>query len=120
MTGLPTIETARLKKQTAAKQDPFLAGPPIEEQESSVAESKKIELEIKTFPVSLVAVIGSNFGHLRRNVQLRLTRRQAHAMRVLVEGLEHSASTKNGRRLNEQDMIRIILESVADQLNLQD
>jgi hypothetical protein len=112
MTGLPTIENIRSKK-TVAKPDPFLAGPPEE-----AIETKKIELEVKSVPINLIAVVGDDTGYMRRSIQVRLSSRQAHAMHVLVEGLDHTSPLAIGRRSNEQDLIRSLLESVADQLNL--
>lgn len=85
------------------------------EQKPTKAEKSKITIE--TVELSCPVMQGIDIGEPRRNVTFRLNRRQAIALRHMLLGFE-AKKKANGRRVNEQDMMREIFDKVADMLEL--
>ncbi len=84
----------------------------------SIGEDER-KILVKKFSIQFHAMTGLTTSDPKRNNYIRLTRRQASALRCLVEGWEQeNAEAVRGRRANEQDWLRAILESVADKLGL--
>lgn len=93
--------------------------PVVPQVKTEVTEEAKRQVSVKKLNVKLQAMTGLAFGDPKRNVMMRLNRRQAAALRSLVEGWEQEhAESLYGRRANEQDWLRATLDSVADQLGL--
>lgn len=79
----------------------------------------KKEIEVRSFPIAAEVMVGLNFGEAKRHLSIRLDRRQAAALRCLVEGWEQrNSEATRGRRANEQDWMRAILNQVADDLGI--
>lgn len=101
--------------------DPFqqTTEPVVPQVKTEITEEAKRQVSVKKLNVKLQAMTGLAFGDPKRNITMRLSRRQASALRCLVEGWEQeNAESMYGRRANEQDWLRSTLDSVADQLGL--
>lgn len=112
MSRLPTLE----KKNGHV--DLKLAKVEIDEPQEVVQPVAKVEMGLEQVVVEFKAMTGIDIGDPRKNIQVRLNRRQAKAMRHLLLGFEANRKS-NGRRSNEQDMLRDFCDRVADMLNLQ-
>jgi hypothetical protein len=101
--------------------DPFQSSAEVPVPKVPVEKIGEVErkVSVKKVAIQFQAMTGLTFAEPKRNIYSRLTRRQASALRCLVEGWEQENSEAvKGRRANEQDWLRSILESVADKLGL--
>lgn len=111
MMTLPSIANQEAKQKQPPKAKPSPA--------VTVERTVKKEITVSTIQIPAQVMTGLNFGVPRRHVMIRLDRRQAAALRCLVEGWEQGNSESiAGRRANEQDWLRSILNDVADQLGM--
>lgn len=100
--GTPTIEKVSL--------------PTIEEM---VDEPKQLSVEVRSVSLTIPAMVGLGDTYATRYLHARLNTRESQALRVLVEGFDNKIFESPGSRsANGQDLLRYILNSVADQLGL--
>jgi hypothetical protein len=77
------------------------------------------EIEIRTVSLSIPALVGLSDGYASTLVTARLNSREATALRALVEGFDNQAFESTGSRsANSQDLIRFVLNRVADDLGI--
>lgn len=98
------------KKQNAVAELPTI---------DSIAEPKRIEVELRQVAIKLPALVGLCNRTPIRNVNLRLSTREAMALAILVEGFDNELYKSLGSRsAGPQDLVRYLLSSVADQLGM--
>jgi hypothetical protein len=97
------------------KQNTVAALPTID----SIPEPQQISVQIRDVSLSVPALIGLEESYSTQYLHARLNSRESKALRVLVEGFDNKLFTSPGSRsANGQDLIRYLLNSVADQLGM--
>lgn len=93
--------------------------PPTDVTYAPMQEVKRIEVELRQVLVKLPALVGLCNRTPIRNVNLRLSTREAMALAILVEGFDNELYESLGSRsAGPQDLVRYILSNVADQLGM--
>lgn len=79
----------------------------------------KREIELRQVTITVPAIVGLNNGYATETLHARLNRREAIALRCLIEGYDSNGFESPGSRsANGQDWIRFVLNAVADELGL--
>ena len=87
--------------------------------EEMADEPKQLSVQLRSVSITIPAMIGLGDTYATRYLHARLNTRESQALRVLVEGFDNKLFESPGSRsANGQDLLRYILNSVADQLGL--
>lgn len=79
----------------------------------------KREIELRQVTITVPAIVGLSGGYATETLHARLNRREAIALRCLIEGYDSNGFESPGSRsANGQDWIRFVLNAVADELGL--
>ncbi len=86
---------------------------------ADASEPQRLSVEIRDVSLTIPALVGLGEQYSTRYLHARLNTRESQALRVLVEGFDNKIFQSPGSRsANGQDLIRYLLNSVADQLGL--
>lgn len=93
--------------------------PPVEQPSVAVEDtSNPPSIEFAKFDYSFHVATNIHPRSVRKNITIRLNRRQAEAMRVVLMGFEQTFTPPHGRRVSEQDWLRLLLDKVADSIGI--
>jgi hypothetical protein len=82
-------------------------------------EPQRLSVELREVALNVPALVGLGDHYATRYLHARLNARESQALRVLVEGFDNKIFQSPGSRsANGQDLIRYLLNSVADQLGM--
>lgn len=114
MSRLPTVQNRPSTKQVVAPVEPDSTNEPVEEKQPEATATTLPPIEFNSISCDFSFAMDACNDFARRNLTIRLTSRQAIAMRLLVMGFEREIGSIYGRRPNEQDWLRHLLDKVAE------
>ncbi len=119
MSRLPTVQNRPSTKQVVPPTASVSATEPAEEKQPEVSVATLPPIEFNSISHELAFATNTRPVSTRKNLTIRLTSRQAVAMRLVVMGFEQEVGSIHGRRPNEQDWLRYVLDKVADAANVE-
>jgi hypothetical protein len=119
MSRLPTVQSRQPAKQSTTRVEPASTDHAEEEKQTEPVAASLPPIEFATVACDLSFATNSRSASTRKNLTIRLTARQAIAMRLLLMGFEQEVGSIHGRRPNEQDWLRHVLDKVANAANVE-